>query len=67
MHDHKAKGFWAWASGRACECECGAADVQVVQEREDRYVGTDSLGRPNLLPEYKNYAFCARCKHKFRV
>ncbi len=67
VHDHKAKGFWVWAAGRPCECSCSGADVQIVQEREDRYIGNDVLGRPNLVPEYRTVAYCTKCKHKFRM
>ncbi len=67
VHDHKARGFWAWAKGRPCECSCSGSDVQVVQEREDKYMGVDVLGRPTTIPEYKTYAYCTKCRHKYRV
>lgn len=67
VRDPNAKGFWARIAWRKCECSCSGPDLQILQEQQEKYVGTDALGRQNFVPEFKTYAFCTKCRHKFRV
>ena len=67
VRDPDAKGFWAGMARKRCECSCSGTDIQVVQEQGGRYAGTDDLGRQNFVPEFKSFAFCTKCKHKFKI
>lgn len=67
IQDPDVKGFWSRLAKKPCGCNCSGPDIQIVQEQEQEYTGTDALGRQNYIPKFKSFAFCSKCRHKFRI
>lgn len=62
------RGFWAGLVGKKCECSCSGADLQTLQEQHEEFLGSDQqTGRNNYGTKTESYAFCSRCRHKFRI